>query len=891
MMTTVSDSSFTVPLLPPKHVSRSRLLTDLGRAAGRPLTLLCAGPGAGKTVLLTEWAQNSKAQVAWITPGQADDEPRRFWNLLESALPAQILPESAQQESAQQESAQQESAQQRSALPEAAQLLLGRVTDSASPLAVIIDDAHLLTHPDVLDFLDRLIRGCHPGLRLLLAARSDPLLPLHRYRLAGQMTELRAAELAMTPGEIKKVLAAHGVSLPKRDLDLLVARTEGWAAGIRLSAMRMEGTDRPADFVSQLAMDAGSIGEYLVDEVLRRLPEEHRTLLTETSFLGEVTGPLADAVTGMTGCEDVLAGLARDNAFVIPLDPLRTRFRCHQLFGEILRYLLRRRGVRAVRRLQQRAAEWFEADGDLGGAVNWAVQAGDAPRVARLLARGGLAHALVRRQELPGPHARDLVAQPQTTDSVVAAFAAEAARATPAHAADELSRLVAWRSANEPPAPDLLLTCDLAELLLGQKASDDHLVDEVAARLLGAADHGLPPVTPGVRAAVLLAQSSTRLWCGRHEEARSLLAEALTESRLDDHPGLEVEALGLTACLDSLWSGASRADTAIQRAHAVRGARGLAAPPALELATAIRALLCGDLDAHARTLPQIGLPGSDVLAHAAQRIEPPGVVGADPALPPAAVLVMAGGLLACRRRDDARAVLNELAGRVIPPALAVRRDVLLADIETSSGRPRYALTILDPYRKTGFAPVAAPATARAHLAAGELRAARDCVRGVLSSSSPQVERFTLVDALLCAAQIAEADASDGQALEILTRALDVAQDEMILPFLRGRDAFAGLLARHPGMAARWPAPLVSAAGQPPLPIPAQRVPRDLPDPLTPRELTILRLLTTTMSTGEIAEELCLSVNTVKTHLAAIYRKLPASRRREAVQRARDLELI
>jgi LuxR family transcriptional regulator, maltose regulon positive regulatory protein len=128
-------------------------------------------------------------------------------------------------------------------------------------------------------------------------------------------------------------------------------------------------------------------------------------------------------------------------------------------------------------------------------------------------------------------------------------------------------------------------------------------------------------------------------------------------------------------------------------------------------------------------------------------------------------------------------------------------------------------------------------------------------------------------------------------LEILARALDVAQGETVLPFIRARGAFAGLLARHPGMAARWPAASVSATVQPPLPVPAQRPPHDLPDPLTPRELTILRLLTTTMSTAEIAEELCLSVNTVKTHLAAIYRKLPASRRREAVQRARDLELI
>ena len=370
MATTFSDSLITVPLLPPRHVSRPRLLADLDRAADLPFTLLCAGPGAGKTVLLTEWAQNCKAQVAWITPGTADVAPRRFWNLLESALPEL-------------DGKNRGAAGGPDSVLDPVQLLLSQVPDLATPLVVIVDDAHLLTHPDILDGLDRLARGWNEGLRLILAARSDPLLPLHKYRLAGQMAELRAAELAMTPAEIREVLAAHGVSLPKREVDVLVARTEGWAAGVRLSAMRMEGTERPADFVSQLALDAGSIGEYLVDEVLQRLPDDHRRLLVETSFLDEVTGPLADAVTGMTGCEEMLASLTRDNSFVIPLDPMRTRYRYHQLFREILRYLLQRREGQAVCQLKERAAAWFEREGDLGSAMGWAVQAEAGPRVGR----------------------------------------------------------------------------------------------------------------------------------------------------------------------------------------------------------------------------------------------------------------------------------------------------------------------------------------------------------------------------------------------------------------------------------------------------------------------------------------------------------------------------
>jgi LuxR family maltose regulon positive regulatory protein len=189
------------------------------------------------------------------------------------------------------------------------------------------------------------------------------------------------------------------------------------------------------------------------------------------------------------------------------------------------------------------------------------------------------------------------------------------------------------------------------------------------------------------------------------------------------------------------------------------------------------------------------------------------------------------------------------------------------------------------------------ARARAYLALGDQRQARDCVRFALTTPSSQVCRLDFVAALLCDASIASASGERGRAVEVLSQAIEMAQDEIVLPFLRAGDAFAGLLARHPDMAARWPAPL-SAAPAPAVPasaVPAWAMPgsghRDLADPLTQRELTILRLLSTNLSTVEIAGELCLSANTVKTHLAAIYRKLSASRRREAVVRARELELI
>ena len=838
------DSRLTVPRLPPRHVSRPRLLAELDRAAAFPLTLLSAGPGAGKTVLLTDWVRRGalpdlQGRVAWLTLVPADAEPRRFWRLLKSSL-------------------------------------------GDHDGVVVIDGAHLLTHPGVLEGLDELIRGGQPGLRLVLAARSDPLLPLHRYRLAGQMYELRASDLAMTPAEITQALAIHGVTLPARDFDLLVARTEGWAAGVQLSAMRMEDTESPSDFVSELAMDPGSIGEYLVNEVLNHQPGPQRRLLIQTSFLDEVTGPLADTVTGMTGCADMLAGLARENSFVIPLDAAGERYRYHQLFAEILRYLLQRNMRPALRGLRERAAAWFEASGDLRNALYWAVRAGHRHHVAKLMARGGFAYAFVHRQDLSGLGLNDLLplrgpegaTDLRAAEFAIASSSIAAVYADADSAAHELGRLPSVKSDQALADPDLLVASDLVELVLGQKAFDAVAVDAAARRLLGRNGEMPAPPMPGLRAAVLLAQATTHLWHGRHEDVGALLDGALRQAQRDGMAGLELEALAMMAFVDTFWSRANHADEAARRAHALRKRENLGLPPVLELAAALRSLIAGEFDGRARALQNILLPD---------------VTGADPGLAVAFQLAHAGVLLAEGQPYQARLVLQDL-GRHVPPVLAVQRDAMLADLDTSLGRPQAALRLLRTYLGGEFAVLTAAPRARAHLALGDLSSARDCVRSVLAAASPQAGRLALVDALLCDARIAQLDRDPVRGLELLVRALEVSRGEIILPFLQVRDLFADLLARHPAVGAQWPVPrpqILPEAGADPAPA----VFRFLPEPLTQRELTILRFLATSMPTTEIAGELCLSVNTVKTHMASIYRKLAASRRRDAVVRARELELI
>jgi LuxR family transcriptional regulator, maltose regulon positive regulatory protein len=869
MANTVRDSRTAVPQVPPRHVSRPRLLARLDQAVACPLILLSAGPGSGKTVLLTDWVRHTQARVAWLNPTAADAEPRRFWRLLESSLracdgaergqPADIPPDAG---------------------VDLIQTLFSSVPRPPDRLVVVIDDAHVLTRSDVLDGLDNLIRGWQPGLSLILAARSDPLLPLHRYRLAGQMYELRAADLAMTPSEIREVLAAHHVTLEPRAFDMLAARTEGWTAGVRLSAMRMEGTESPSDFVSELALDVGSIGEYLVNEVIRRQPEPFRRLLIETSFLDEVTGPLADAITGMTGCGDMLTDLARSNSFVIPLDAAQARYRYHQLFAEILRYLLQRQKGQAVRGLHQRAAAWFEASGDVGNAIRWALRAGDRVRVATLLARGGLAHAFVHRQDLSGLGLRALLPLelPEGTDPVrkaeftLASAAIEAVSADAESAARGLGQVPFLKSDETLSDPDLLVTADLVELVLGQKASDARAVDTAANRLLGRHGESAGSPIPGLRAAVLLTQASTHLWTGRHEDLGTLLDGALAEARREGPPGIELEVLGLMAFVGSYWSRTNYTDDAARRAHALRKQKGLDTPPALELAAALRSLIAGDLDGRTRAL---------------QRILLTDVIGSDPGLAVALELGQANVLMVRGEINEARVMLQDADGH-IPPLLRVARDIMLAELDTSLGRPRSALRLLQNYRGDEFAVMTAIPCAHAHLALGDRRAAQDCVRSVLANPSALAGRYLLVEALLCDAQIAQLDGEPGRALEIVIRALEVARGEIVLPFLQAEDMFAALLERHPAVAGQWPVPRPRAPADS---APERVITRVLPEPLTQRELTILRFLGTSMSITEIADELCLSVNTVKTHIAAIYRKLPAGRRREAVLRARELELI
>jgi LuxR family maltose regulon positive regulatory protein len=866
------DARLVVPALPPRHISRPRLLAALDSAAAKPLILVAAGPGAGKTVLLSDWVTGSEAAVAWITVTPADTEPSRFWRLLRAALQA--------------------SGQPVEAVPPAAphgdtidrvQAMFGSLPPAPVPPVLIIDDAHLLTHPDVLADLDTLIRsGLPPRVRLVLAARSDPLLPLHRYRLAGQMGELRASHLAMTQAETEQLLTVYGVALAGDDLGLLMDRTEGWVAGTRLSAMRMENAEYPASFVSELALGQGSIGEYLIAEVLDHQPEPVRRLLTETSLFDEVTGPLSDAVTGLRGCDAILSDLAASNSFVIPVDATRTRFRYHQLLREILRHSLHQHQAGLVPELMRRAAAYFERSGDSGKALSWAARAGDGPYVASLLSHGGLAHAFVHGEDLaalglnrwrsPVPSGDGSA---QTRESAIARLAIAAVTGGTEPAACEV-HVADGPAPAHAPSPHLIVTADLARLILGLRAGDEKAVNAAAESLLALSPEFPESMVPGLAASVLLAQAGALFWHGRIDAAGALLVEASAEARRQATPVTELKAAAMTALIDSLQSRPRHALDAARRAHALLHRHGdLSVPPALELAAATRLLMAADLAGAARALQQT------------QR--PDGVDG-DPGLVAARDIGQATLLLSSGRVNEAQGVALAVSAETDMPLPKALRETLLADAETMLGRPNAALDMLQGYQDSDIAILTALPRARAYLSLQDLRNAQNCVRTVLTAVSPLVGRYTLVEAFLYDARIALLNGNPGSALATIAGAIKLAQDDIVLPFFAARGFFAPFLARHPAVAAGWPGP---ALGDPTTTISdSGRLPGlDLADPLTEREQAVLRFLSTSLSNMEIADEMCLSANTVKSHLAAIYRKLAVSRRKDAVLRARELELL
>ena len=264
--------------------------------------------------------------------------------------------------------------------------VLAELADASVAITVVIEDLHELNAPEALAQLSLLLANLPPGAHALLTTRHDLPLRLHQLRLAGELAEIRAADLRFSQGETRELLHAAGIELPESAAALLHQRTEGWAAGLRLAAISLAGHPDPERFVAEFSGSDRTVAEYLIAEMLERQPPDVQDLLLRTSLLDRVNGELADLLTGRSGSERMLLALADANAFVVPLDPERTWFRYHHLFGDLLRLELRRTLPAEVPALHRRAAGWFIRQGQVVDAVRHTQAAGDWSEAARLLA-------------------------------------------------------------------------------------------------------------------------------------------------------------------------------------------------------------------------------------------------------------------------------------------------------------------------------------------------------------------------------------------------------------------------------------------------------------------------------------------------------------------------
>jgi LuxR family maltose regulon positive regulatory protein len=354
-------------------VVRERLQDRLRAGRGTRLCVVVAPAGWGKTTMLAHWATEPEEQprTAWVSLDPSDDEPVRFWTYVLTAL-RELAPEVGDRALA------ALSAPGVEPVTVALPLLINDLAASTGRYVLVLDDVHVLHDRRVWEGLEFLLTYVPASLRMVVAGRADPALPLARLRARGELTEIRAADLRFTAEESTAMIAAvGGVRLPPSSLTLLWQRTEGWPVGLQLAALSVRGSDRPESAVARLRGDDRHILDYFATEVLGDLHPLQRELLVRTSVLERLSGSLCDAVLGRAGSAEILQDVENANLFVTALDPGRRWYRCHGLLRDVLRRELEATDPAAVPSLLGRAADWYAAEGQMDEAARLLITAGN----------------------------------------------------------------------------------------------------------------------------------------------------------------------------------------------------------------------------------------------------------------------------------------------------------------------------------------------------------------------------------------------------------------------------------------------------------------------------------------------------------------------------------
>jgi LuxR family maltose regulon positive regulatory protein len=867
-------TSAAVPRVVTGLVERPRLFELLDRGAAGPVTLVCAPAGSGKTTLLSSWLRSAElpGAVAWVSVERDETDATRFWGTVTDALRSTgaIAPGDPLATLAPAPLAGQEEFLQR--LIEG----LGRLSQT---VLLIFDDLHQLRSDDALRDVELLLASAPTQLRTFIISRRDPKLGLHRMRVAGELVEVRAADLDFTAEEAGVLMAATGVAVAADDLDRLHRRTEGWAAGLRLAAMSLARHDAPSQFVAEFSGSERTVADYLLGEVLASQPPEVRLLLLRTCILERVTGTLADALTGRNDGARLLHELEEANALVVAVDVARSWFRYHHLLADLLRLELRREAPDEVEALHRCAAAWFADHGYPIEAIRHAQLGEDWQLAAELLGRHWV-HLLLDGEEATlGALLAGLPAD--VLDGEIAAISAADCLARARWGEADALLQTAEESIGELPAPrrhraeTALAT---VALLRARRLGDlEGVVERAGAMLAGDDDRA----DAELQALALMNLGLAEGWARRLEDSEAHLEEGLALGRAAGRPYVEMGCLSGLGVVAQMTERLDRAEELLRGSIAVAERVGWSTHPMVGAAYMTLGALLLDRGRVAE--------GASWLERAAPILErspePAAIVG----------LRHAEGVLALShgRVEEARVAFRaggELTQRLRAPHFLsiieeqweLRCLVALGDAQPA----RDALAAAG--EAGGQLTMWCSLAARLAFADGDAEGACEAVAPVLAGTTFHIHPNQEIEALLLdgVARLALGDADAAQ--RSVERALAIAEPQGHVWIFITVPGAGELLERQPlhrtAHAAHLKLLLDHLAGVEP-------AAGEPPEPLSDRELAVLRFLPTNLSANEIGSELFLSVHTVKTHMRKLYAKLDVHTRAEAVQRGRALGLL
>jgi LuxR family transcriptional regulator, maltose regulon positive regulatory protein len=708
----------------PRHqtVRRERLHDLLRQGTVLPLTLIVAPAGWGKSTLVAEWLARDGIAAGWVSLDGGDDDPKRFWRYLLLAAGQSRRNVGA---TALRRLEAAGSDVLRDVLPE----FINEAASSDSSLVLVLDDYHLVSNRQVHESMTALLDRCPPQLHLVIVTRADPPLPVSRLRVRGQLAEIRAEQLRFSPGEAKEFFDGRlDTALPERDVHRLVARTEGWAAGLQLAALRLRDRADPSDFIERFTGADWHIVSYLCEEVLDSQAPRVREFLLVTSVLNRMCAPLCDALTRRADGEELIREIHRANLFLTSLDDQRLWFRYHHLFGDLLRHELRLHDPGQPAELHKRAAEWYAANGDAAEAIGHAIASGDFSLSGRLIAGHW-------RQPFNA-------GQPVTVRMWLDALPPEVVAADAS-----LSAARVWTALDMGRLEEAGAALDAAEAS-GQ--SDAHLAVLRALLEYKSGDVGgagrrlaeIPPGAPGaddpfVATVHSLVQGISWMWLGDFGRARELLTEASRRAEADSNRLAYIYAQGYRALAAADRGDLALADTLVADAESMiertlsdlhfvamfpRLAAARLAARRGEWAAAVRAALAA-VELGRRGAGRVELAAALLTAAAATRTCPPpdrnaGGLPAEPGTDgdPHAFLAEARGIL--RHCPDPGPVASGwLADGQRAESVQGRQDGL---IEPLTDRELTILRLLPaptPQRELASALFVTPNTLRTHLRA------------------------------------------------------------------------------------------------------------------------------------------------------------------------------